>query len=58
MRVYVLGVPAIKGSVLVLHPRHLVPMKIAVKGIKDAITSGKLDVKVKMMSEYRLIASS
>ena len=58
MRVYVLGLPSIKGSVLVLHPKHLIPMKTAVKAIKDSITSGKLDVTVKMMSEYCLIAFS
>ena len=58
MRVYVLGLPSIKGSVLVLHPKHLVSMKKAVKGIKDTITSGKLDVTVKMMSEYIFVGPS
>eukprot|EP00795_Rhopilema_esculentum_P010656 gene10656-19398_t len=46
VRVYVLGLPPVKGSVLVLHPKHELPLKTAVDRIRDSITSGKFKVLV------------
>eukprot|EP00794_Sanderia_malayensis_P015723 gene15723-17308_t len=53
VRLYVLGVPSIKGSVPVLHPKHQMPMKEAVKKIKTAIMSGKLQVNVKFSGDTK-----
>ena len=43
-----LGLPPVKGSVLVLHPKHELPLKTAVDRIRDSITSGKFKVLVKV----------
>ncbi len=45
MRLYVLGLPAVKGSVTVLDPKHEIPLKDAVNKIKTAITTGSLVAK-------------
>lgn len=47
VRLYVLGLPSIKGSVQVLNPIHETPLKKAVDGIKKAITTGKLAVRLR-----------
>ena len=45
VRVYVLGVPNIIGTIQVLDPIHQTPLKDAVNGIKRAIKDGKFVIQ-------------
>lgn len=51
VRLYVLGVPAVGGSVTVLHPKHEVPLTDAVNKIKNAITAGNLIATVRIYGQ-------
>ena len=53
VRVYVLGLPHIKGTVKVLHPVHQTPLKDAVDGIRTSIKTGKFSVSFQQNSKLK-----
>ena len=54
VRVYVLGLPHINGTVKVLHPVHQTPLKDAVDGIRTSIKTGKFSVSFQQNSKLKL----
>ncbi len=52
VRIYVLGLPAVKGTVAVLHPTHEIPLAEAVQNIKKSITTGTFSAKIDLKRKF------